>query len=1119
MKRPLAFSVATLLAAAAPVFAAPPPAPAGAPAPVSHGDGKAEAGAKDGANAIKTFKYDAGMKVELWANEPLLSNPVAFSTDDRGRWFVAESYRQEGRQVNGKPTIGGVVDNRGHMNWLDADIAARTTDERLAMMRKFYPDPKKFTEAFETHEDRVVVVEDTKGAGRADKSTIFADGFRDPLDGTGAGILARGNEVWWTCIPNLWRFTDSNGDGKADTRDKLLSGFGVKFAFRGHDMHGLRFGPDGKLYWSIGDRGLNVKSKEGRQSEVTDTGAIMRCNPDGTDFEVFATGVRNPQELAFDEFGNLFTGDNNSDSGDKARFAQLVEGGDSGWRMTFQYLEDRGPWNRELLWDEKEGQKARYIVPPIANLSNGPSGLTYNPGTGLSKKYAGKFYLSDFRGGASASVVHEIALEPAGAFFKLKNRRDVIKGVLTTDVEFGTDGALYVLDWVEGWSGVDKGRIFKFTTPDADAAKQAEVKKLLAEGMAARPAAELEKLLAHDDQRIRQGAQFQLAAKADTETLTRAATSGPSTLARVHGVWGLGQLAKKQPQALTTVAALLGDKDGEVRAQAARVLGDHHFKGAYDRLIALLKDASPRARFYAGIALGKTGYKPAVDPLFAMLAENADKDPILRHAGIMGLTGCADAATLAARANHASASVRGAAVVALRRLQSPQVAAFLKDADPSVVLEAARAIYDMPIPEAMPALAALLGDRKIADRNILLRSVNANYRLGHAPNAKALAAYAADNAAHTAGRREALTALAAWANPNPKDRLLYLWRPLPARTNADAVAALTPVISAILQSAPGNVQESAALAAAKLALRSGNDALFALVNDEKATKAARTEALRTLASLKDPRLAQAAKEALTDRDPKLRAEGLKALVAADPVAALTTVSEVLSSNAPVMEKQGAVAALAESRTPEAEKLLAGLMDSLIAGKLAAEVQLDVYEAAKKRPGLSAKIQQWTASLPKADPLANYRLSLAGGDAERGKKIFREHQTAQCFKCHQCEGGDSLVGPDLTKIGATKDRNSILESIVFPNQAISEGFQIVVLELTDGATVVGRLMRETKDQLQVVTVDETGKQQTVNVPAKKVKSRVSAPSPMPEIIRDQLSRTELRDVLEYLANRK
>jgi quinoprotein glucose dehydrogenase len=196
-----------------------------------------------------------------------------------------------------------------------------------------------------------------------------------------------------------------------------------------------------------------------------ETGSILRCNPDGSGFEVFATGVRNPQELAFDDLGNLFTGDNNSDSGDKARFVHLVEGGDSGWRMAFQYLPDRGPWNRELLWDEKEGHKAKYIIPPIANVGNGPSGLTYNPGTALGERYKGRFFLSDFRGGAGASVVHEIALEPAGAGFKLKERRDFLKGVLTTDGEFGNDGAFYVLDWVESWGGTGKGRIYRLSDP------------------------------------------------------------------------------------------------------------------------------------------------------------------------------------------------------------------------------------------------------------------------------------------------------------------------------------------------------------------------------------------------------------------------------------------------------------------------------------------------------------------------------------------------------------------------------------------------------------------------------------------------------------------------------
>ena len=1087
--------------------------------PAGHGDGKTEAGAKDAGNAMKAFKYDQGLKVELWANEPLLSNAVAFSPDEKGRWYVAETYRQEGRNVDGKPILGGVVDNRNHMNWLDVDIAARTTDDRLAMMRKFYPDEKVFKNAFETEQERIVLLEDTKNAGRADKSTVFADGFRDALDGTGAGIIARGKDVWWTCIPNLWHFRDSNGDGKAEDKEKLLSGFGVKFAFRGHDMHGLRFGPDGKLYFSIGDRALNVKSKEGRTWEVSDTGSILRCNADGTDFEVFATGVRNPQELAFDEFGNLFTGDNNSDAGDRARFVQLVEGGDCGWRMTFQYLDDRGPWNRELLWDEKEAPKAKYLIPPIANISNGPSGLTYNPGTGLSKKYAGKFFLSDFRGGASASVVHEIDLEPSGAWHKVKQRRDLVKGILTTDVEFGPDGGLYVLDWVESWSGVNKGRIYKFTAADADGAKQAEVKKLLAEGMSGRQDAELESLLGHEDQRIRQAAQFELATKGAVANLANAAQKGGNVLARVHGVWGLGQIAAKKPEVLSTVVALLADGEGEVRAQAARVLGDRRFTGADDQLVALLKDNHPRARFYASLALGKAAHKGAVEPLFAMLAENADKDPILRHGGVMGLTGCADPEQLAAKAADGNPAVRVGAALALRRQKSPLVANFLRDADKNIVLEAARAIYDVPIEPALPALAEALGDARMTNAHVVQRAVNAHYRLGQPENARALAEYAANPNAREPGRREALAVLAAWENPAPKDRLTYAWRPLPKRSAESAVAALTPVIAQILKDAPGGVLEAAASTVGNLKLAGASDPLLALVEKDDANKDARAEALRALSILKDARLAQAAKAALTDRDAKLRAAGLKALVRADPAAALKSIGEVLGSNAPTVEKQGAVLALAESKSPDSERLLGGLMDDLIAGRLPQDVQLDVYEAARKRAGLAGKVQQWVTSLPGNDPLANYKLSLVGGDAKRGKKVFREHATAQCFKCHKAEGGDSLVGPDLTKIGGQKDRTYILESIVFPNKHIAQGFQIVVLEMKDGSTVAGRLLADSPTGLEVETVDGQGNTKKMTVKPELVKNRISAPSPMPENLREILSRADLRDIVEYLAGLK
>ena len=81
----------------------------------------------------------------------------------------------------------------------------------------------------------------------------------------------------------------------------------------------------------------------------------------------------------------------------------VVEGGNSGWLMSYQYLSDRGPWNREKLWHpQHEGQPA-YIIPPVANIADGPSGLAYYHGTGLSEKYNGTFLLCDFRGGPANS--------------------------------------------------------------------------------------------------------------------------------------------------------------------------------------------------------------------------------------------------------------------------------------------------------------------------------------------------------------------------------------------------------------------------------------------------------------------------------------------------------------------------------------------------------------------------------------------------------------------------------------------------------------------------------------------------------------------------------------------
>jgi quinoprotein glucose dehydrogenase len=1080
-----------------------------------HGSGVSADGiapaSDEGQRAIKTFKFDEGLKCELWAAEPLLGNPVCFTQDAKGRWYVAETFRQH----------KGAEDDRDHPEWRDEDIASTSLEDRLAIMHRHEPDPAQFKEKFATAEDRIQRVEDTTGSGVADHSTVFADGFRDPLDGIGAGLLTRGNEVWYTCIPNLWHFRDTKDTGVADVKEKLLTGFGVKFALIGHDLHGLRFGPDGKIYFSIGDRSLNVKTKEGTIVKNTDNGgSIMRCNPDGTDFEIFTTGVRNPQDLVFDEHGNLFTADNNSDAGDKVRFTYLVEGGDCGWRMAFQYLPDRGPWMRERPWDEAIASSVRYIIPCICNVGNGPSGLSYNPGTGLSPKYYRNFYLSDFRGGAAASVVHEIHAEPKGAFFT-GTHRDWLKGMLTTDVQFGKDGALYVL---ECWGGVGKGRIYKFTDPDnAKVDLQKETEKLITEGMANRPTDELAKLLGHVDQRVRQAAQFELADRgaSSIETFEAVATDTNTTnpLARLHAIWGLGQLAKNAG-ALDSLPALLDDKDTEVRAQAAHILGDHKVSSVTGKFISLLQDPENRVRFFAAMGLSKLRDKTAFEPLCALLRENDDKDPILRHGGVMGLIGCGTAEQLVAKVHDPSVALRGDVVVALRRLDSPLVAEFLADPDESVVFDAARAIHDVPIEPAMPFLAALTANPTITNLQILNRAVNAHYRLGQAGDARALAVLAANAKAPEEARKDALEALTAWAHPNGKDRLLNQWRPLPDRGDADASAAIADSVSELFKDAPAAIQETLAALASKLSLPNAGEPLAELASNDHAGSAARVEAIKALTSLKDQQLSAVAHRAIDDKDMQVRSAAVQALAVADPAGAVKVIAGILGKGT-VTEKQGALAALAQVQNPEAEKLLADQIDQLIAHDLPGEIQLDVIDAAQAHDSalLKNKLAEYTAALPSGDDLAPWRVALVGGNTENGRKIFREKAETQCLRCHKCEKGDSVVGPDLTHVGSAKSRDYILESIVFPDKQIAEGFEIAILTLDDGSVVAGKLTGHTDEELKIETTDDKGKPQTVTVPVAKIKTRTRAPSPMPPNFGQLLSKSELRDLVQYLATRK
>src|SRR5262249_17023811 len=159
-------------------------------------------------------------------------------------------------------------------------------------------------------------------------------------------------------------------------------------------------------------------------------------------------------------------------------------------------------------------KRAAYLVPPLANISNGPSGLAYDPGTGLTERYRRHFLLCDFRGTPGQSGIRAFANRPDGASFALVDAQEVVRGVLATDVHFGTDGGLYFPDWVGKFSTPSKGRIYRVAAPSLPSDPEAlRVKTLLAEGMEGRSIAGLAELLGHRDQRVRQAAQFALAGR------------------------------------------------------------------------------------------------------------------------------------------------------------------------------------------------------------------------------------------------------------------------------------------------------------------------------------------------------------------------------------------------------------------------------------------------------------------------------------------------------------------------------------------------------------------------------------------------------------------------------
>jgi putative membrane-bound dehydrogenase-like protein len=1113
-----------------------PPAPARpAPPPVRLAPADAAKRAEDARKNI-SVELAPGLEVTLWAPSGFVTDPVALDLDPEGRVYVTSTSR------NNLP-----LDIRQHPYWFTSAHTLKTVEDlRAFYARELAParsarnmwipdlnnDGSHDLRDFRELKERLHRIQDTDGDGLADLSEIMIEGFNeDPTWDVAGGLLYHEGDLYFGVPPGVYKLRDTNGDGVIDSRVTIGEGYNIHPAFGGHGVSGVTLGPDGRLYWEVGDIGFNVVDGRGRRWAYANQGGVFRSELDGSNLEVFATGIRNLQEFAFDELGNLISVDNDGDhQGETERLVYIPEGSDSGWRANWQYGKYTDPDNnRYNVWMDEglfkprfEGQGA-HIVPPIAPYHAGPAGMVYNPGTALSEEWRNTFLVSSFTGATANTRIYAFRLKPEGAGFALDTDKMFVQGILTVGMKIGPDGALYLADWITGWDSKNDGRIWKVDVAKATAhPARAEVHLLLKENFATRPAADLSGLLRHIDMRVRTKAQFELVRRGDSGILTAAARQTEHRLGRIHGIWGIGQLARKDNSQAAALTPLLQDGDAEIRAQAARLIGDVRYAPPADTLLPLLKDGSPRVRFFAAEALGRLAHKPAVNALVEMIAANDDKDVYLRHAGSYALSRIGDTAALAALHQHSSRGVRVAALVALRRMKSAEVARFVSDADEWIATEAARAINDDgSIDAALPALAGVLGPSRFTNAALLRRAINANLRLGTLDAVERVAAFAGDRMRPAPLRVEAIQALGVWAKPSPLDRVdgIYLGSPAGPRPAAAARRAVQRLIqrSDRTESTP-ELKIALADAAARLGATGAAPVLLEYFQNDPSPDV-RIAALRALQSLKAPNMGELMRVALADKDASVRRAALGVLpsLPLTPAAKVSHLSALIK-NGSIEEQQSALEVLGTLKSPAATRLLTDLARDLTAGNLPVEVQADVIDAIQSsgRAPLEATLEAYRAS-KSADslPAAFRDALLRGGNSRRGAEVYRGNALAGCPRCHALGGRGSEVGPNLSRIGAVLTREQLVEALLDPNARIAPGYGMVGVTLRDGKQVSGRLMNETDTHLIVGVGTPLVEQR---IPKTDILNRTNPGSAMPPMGK-MLRPREARDLVEFLSTLK